>query len=497
MLEKVDLSKSIQKKEYDDLTGELRVRMGELQRRAWKLDIPIMVVFEGWHASGMTGIINRFLMPLNPMGFELYTTGNPCPQEEQKPLIWRFWTKIPPKGKIAIFDRSWYRRALLEHLHEGAAEEDVTKCFNGLAYFERQLADDGYLIVKFFLHISKEKQEERYEEIKKKGIPLLLVKEEENDSASKYERYLPLVERMLEKTDIQHAPWTIVESDDLNFATVKVMQTFIQSIEEKIRTIEDKRPVSELQSAQMQASRPLNSSVLKTTDMGVSLSREEYKEKKKAYLKDLESLQYELFRQGRPVILVFEGWDASGKGGSIRRLAQIMNPRLYKVIPVSAPSDTELARHYLWRFYNEIPEAGHVSIFDRSWYGRVLVERVEGLCSDQEWRRAYREINEFEEVLTNYGTLIIKFWLHIDKEEQLHRFRERETTAHKQWKITPDDWKNRDKWDMYEEAVDEMLQRTSTTYAPWTIVGSNDKFYSRVRVLQVVVETLERELKVK
>jgi polyphosphate:AMP phosphotransferase len=496
MLEKMDLSKSIQKKEYEDMVEEFKVRMGELQRKAWKMGIPIIVVFEGWHASGMTEIINRFLMPLSPMGFELYTTGKPCPLEEQKPLIWRFWTKVPQRGKIVIFDRSWYRRALLEHLHKEAAEENITKCLNGLTYFERQLADDGYMIIKFFLHISKKKQDERYEEILQKGIPLLLVKEDENDTVSNYERYLPLIEKILEKTDIPHAPWTIVESDDLNFATVKIMQTFILAIEGKMGMIEDQKHKLSLHGTEAQISNPFNSSVLKTIDLNRSLPHDEYKEAKKKYQKELEKLQYELFKQGRPVIIVFEGWDASGKGGSIRRLAQILNPRLYKVIPVGVPSDVELAHHYMWRFYNELPEAGHITIFDRSWYGRVLVERVECFCSSHEWKRAYREINEFEEVLTNNGTIIIKFWMHIDKKEQLHRFREREKAPHKQWKITPDDWNNRNKWEVYEEAVDEMLQRTSTTYAPWTIVESNDKSYSRIKVLRVVVETLQKELKV-
>ncbi|AFV22590.1 hypothetical protein Mpsy_0379 [Methanolobus psychrophilus R15] len=494
MLENIDLSKSIGKKEYEELMDDFGIRMGELQRKAWKMGIPVMVVFEGWHASGMAEIINRFLMPLNPMGFELYTTGKPCPEEENRPLLWRFWTKVPHRGKIAIFDRSWYKRALAEHLHEDAADNAITKCINGLTYFERQLADGGYLIIKFFLHISKEKQQERYDAIKKKGIPLLLVKEEDGEIASRYEKNLPLIERMLEKTDIPQAPWTIVESDDLNFGTIKAIKTFIWALEEKIKVIEKENSGPDMQGTESAVSRPLSPSVLEKIDLGKSLSNQNYKEMKKVYQKELEGLQFDLFRQGRPAVIVFEGWDASGKGGNIRRLAQIFNPRLYKVIPSGVPSDVELAHHYLWRFYRHIPEAGKMTIFDRSWYGRVLVERVEGFCSDQEWRRAYGEIRELEEVLANNGTIIIKFWLHMDRDEQLRRFRERENTPYKQWKITPDDWKNREKWDMYEEAVDEMLQRTSTSYAPWTIVESNDKFYSRVKVLETVAETLKREL---
>lgn len=495
MLEQVDLSKRMDKEEYEEINRNLGIRLGELQRKAWKMEIPIIVVFEGWHASGMTEIINRFLLPLNPMGFELYTTGKPCVQEEKKPLIWRFWTKIPEKGEIAIFDRSWYRRALLEHFSQKISEMQRSNCLNGLTYFERQLADDGYLIMKFFLHISKERQQKRFEEMQSRGIPLFLAEEEEQDYIREYDRFMPLIEKMLERTDIAHATWNIVEAEDLNFATVKVMATFIQAVEERIGEEEEIRKKRKNHVTQTCITSSINTSLLEKTDLNKSLSDNEYEDMRKNYQEKLRSLQYKLFMQNRPLVMVFEGWDASGKGGGIRRLAQALNPRLYRVVPVGVPSDVELAHHYMWRFYNEIPEAGHIAIFDRSWYGRVLVERVENLCDDHEWKRAYREINEFEETLANYGTIIIKFWMHIDKDEQLHRFRKREKTPHKKWKITEDDWNNRDKWNLYEDAANEMLQKTSTTYAPWTIVEGNDKKYARIKILRTVVETLEMELK--
>lgn len=497
MLEQVDLSKKMDMNEYEEISEKLKIQLGELQRKAWKMEIPVIVVFEGWHASGMAEIINRFLLPLNPMGFELYTTGKPCVQEEKKPLIWRFWTKIPKKGEIAIFDRSWYRRALLEHFSKNISEKEINNCLNGLTYFERQLADDGHLIIKLFLHISKEKQQNRFEEMQDRGIPLFLAEEEEQDYIKEYDRFLPLIEKMLEKTDITHAPWTIIEADDLDFATTKVMATFIRTVEERIGREEEKGKQEDIRKPPECLSPTLKTSILESTDLDRSLSGEEYEKMKEDYQQRLRGLQYQLFTQNRPLILVFEGWDASGKGGSIRRLSQALNPRLYRVVPVGVPSDIELTHHYMWRFYNEIPEAGHIAIFDRSWYGRVLVERVENLCESQQWKRAYREINEFEEIMTNYGTIVMKFWMHIDKDEQLHRFKKRENTPHKKWKITDDDWNNRDKWDLYEDAANEMLQKTSTTYAPWTIVESNDKKYSRIKVLRTVVETLEKELKAK
>ncbi len=494
MLEQIDLSKSIDKKEYEEITDDLKIKLGELQRKAWKMEIPIIIVFEGWHAAGMTDVINRFLMPLNPMGFELYTTGEPCVKEMKKPLLWRFWTKIPKKGSIAIFDRSWYRRAIIEHFVKGMHENDMEKCLNGMKFFERQLTDDGYLIIKFFLHVSQERQRERFESIRKKNLPLFLVEEEGKNYLDNYDEYFHLIERSIEITDTHQAPWTIVEAEDLRFATAKVMAEFVKTLEEKIEQKENENEMAHSHGNTNCAIPGLNSSVLKNVDLTKSISIKEYRKKRKNYQKRLVNLQYELFKQKKPVMIVFEGWDAAGKGGDIRRLVEKLNPRLYRVVPIGAPSDYELSHHYLWRFYNEIPEAGHTAIYDRSWYGRILVERVEDLCGRQEWKRAYREINEFEETLSNYGMIIIKFWLHIDKDEQLRRFEEREKTAHKKWKITPDDWRNRDMWSLYEGAVDEMLHRTSTTYAPWTIVESNNKHYSRIKVLETVVERLEKEL---
>ncbi len=495
MLENVDLTKSISKEEYDNLIEDLTIQIGDLQRKAWKMDIPVVIVFEGWHASGMTEIINRFLLTLNPMGFDLYTTGKPCYQEEQKPLIWRFWTKIPQKGSIAIFDRSWYRRAILEHNGKGKVDKNMSKCLNGLTYFERQLTDAGYLLIKFFLHISKEEQEKRYRNLKKEGIPLFIAEEEEQEYLNDYNKYLPLIEGILEKTDRASAPWTIVESEDRNFATVKVLAKVIESMKNKMQDVENDIKTTQNNHVENCIIPNIDSSILEKVDLNKSLTYKEYKKEKKICQKKIEELQYELFKNRIPLIVVFEGWDASGKGGGIRRLAQKLNPRLYRVIPVGVPSMNELARHYLWRFYNEIPEAGHIGIYDRSWYGRVLVERVEDLCNEHEWKRAYREINEFEEILSNYGTIIIKFWMHMDKQEQLKRFKQRENTSYKQWKITPDDWRNREKWNLYLSAADEMLQKTSTSWAPWTIVESNDKYYARIKIFHTVIERIEEELK--
>ncbi len=502
MLKNVDLSKRITKKDYKEMYDELQIRMGELQRKAWKMDIPIIVVFEGWHACGMTEIINSFLLTLNPMGYDLYTTSKPCKQEEERPLLWRFWTKIPKKGRITIFDRSWYRRIVVEKNGSHINKNNMKKCLYGLTYFERQLTDDGYLLLKFFLHISKDEQEKRYHKHKKMDIPLFIAEDEEQEYLNKYSTYLPVIESILERTDRTFAPWTVVESDDNNFATIKILAKFIEAVEYKINDIESELKTDDIKHSDTAAIQNnikdripnIDASILERIYTSKSITKKEYKKEKKKYQKRIEKLQYELFRHKIPMIIVFEGWDASGKGGSIKRLVQKMNPRLYRVFPVAAPSDVEIAHHYLWRFYNDIPQSGHIGIYDRSWYGRVLVERVEELCSVNEWKRAYGEINEFEEILTSYGTVIVKFWMHIDKKEQLERFKTREMTPHKKWKITQDDWRNRQNWDSYMDAANEMLQKTNTSWAPWNIIESNDKYYARIKVMRTVIEYMEEHL---
>ncbi|MDK2948191.1 MAG: AMP-polyphosphate phosphotransferase [Methanolobus sp.] len=497
MLEKIDLSKKISNEEYKDIVKDLEIRMGELQRKAWKFRVPIIVVFEGWHAFGMSYVINRFLLPLDPRGFRFYTATAPTEEEKLMPFMWRFWTKIPARGQIAIFDRSWYRRAIIENM-EDDLNEDFERCLSEINSFERQLADDGYLIVKLFLHISKEKQKQRLEELAASKGDLLIIGRDEMDDANDYDHYLYTVEKILESTDYFHSPWTIVEAENCNFAAVKIMLTLIEAISDKLKKLNmesvNTTTVSLLPEEDVSEVPSLKTSILANADLSRSLTKDEYKEQKKKYQEKLRYLQYEAFRQKIPVIILFEGWDASGKGGNIRRLTKKLNPRIYSVIPVEAPNDYEIAHHYLWRFANKVPAGGQIAIFDRSWYGRVLVERVEELCTQEEWKRAYKEINEFESMLTEDNAVIIKFWLHLDQETQLKRFKRRANTPHKQWKITPDDWRNRENWNLYREAVDEMLEKTSTTYAPWTIVEANDKRYSRIKTLKTIVKALEQKL---
>jgi polyphosphate kinase 2 (PPK2 family) len=300
---------------------------------------------------------------------------------------------------------------------------------------------------------------------------------------------------MIEETDAEYAPWTVIESTDNRFATVKVFTKVIHALEEKIQKIKDKNE-SMIISPKIDLDKSIfNATTLDTVDLSKTIEKEEYKLKLKAYQKRIREIEHEIYTKRIPVMICFEGWDAAGKGGNIKRIAQNLDPRGYEVSPISAPTGIENSHHYLWRFWNKIPKAGHISIFDRTWYGRVLVEKIEGFCTEEEWKRAYKEINDMEKQLTNFGVVLVKFWLQIDKDEQLRRFQEREQTPEKNWKITPDDWRNRDKWEQYEESANEMLFRTSTSYAPWTIVESNDKYYARIKTLKTVIEAIEKQLK--
>ena len=348
--------------------------------------------------------------------------------------------------------------------------------------------------MKFFLYIDKDEQKKRFKKLEGSKETSWRVTEEDWNRNKDFDRYLKMNEEMLEKTDTDYAPWVIIEAVDKDYAALKIVSTVMDRLEYEL---EHRRPEDGKQ-AQRQESKTrerFKNGVLSGIDLSKSLTEEEYKTRLKKLQKRLAELHSELYRLRIPVVIGFEGWDAGGKGGAIKRLTSNLDPRGYRVNPTAAPNDIEKVHHYLWRFWNSVPKAGHIAIFDRTWYGRVMVERIEGFCSEAEWRRAYQEINEMESHMANAGAVVLKFWLHIDKDEQERRFRERQANPAKQWKITDEDWRNREKWDQYEEAVNEMLIRTSTTYAPWIVVEGNDKRYARVKVLQTVVDALEKKVK--
>jgi polyphosphate:AMP phosphotransferase len=494
MLELVDLDKKLPKKTFEKVFSNLEPQLGDCQRAIRIAGVPVVIVFEGWDAAGKGTTINHVAQALDPRGFKVHPTVAPTKAERARPWMWRFWNALPAAGNFAIFDRSWYGRVLRDRIEGLVPESQWRQAYEEIAQFERQLADSGVVLVKFWLHISRGEQRRRFKGIRRDPATAWRVGKQERKQHKKYKEWLVAVEEMLQRTDRPNAAWTIVEATQERFVRVKVFETILRAVEAELhRRSEGPKPVRQPMAA-APAGPPGQTTILDRVDLTRSLSREEYEEQLAALEERLFQLEHRLYTAQIPAVIVYEGWDAAGKGGNIRRLTRGLDPRGYEVIPVGVPTAEELAHHYLWRFWRQTPKAGHIAIFDRSWYGRVLVERVEGLCPEPEWRRAFTEINEFEHQLVDFGTVVAKFWLHIDQEEQLRRFQDRRGNAHKQWKITEEDWRNREKWDQYSVAVVEMLERTSTTYAPWTILEANCKLYARVKALRTVADALERAL---
>ena len=492
MLDQIDVNKTVDKETYRAARENLGAELGKLQRELKEEKIPVMIVFDGLDAAGKGLQINRMIQALDPRGYEVYAAREATEDEVMRPFLWRYWTKTPEAGKIAIYDRSWYHRVTVERFEDEPDERELAEAFKDINSFERQLTDGGAVIIKFFLLISKKEQKKRFKKLKDSRETRWRVSAGDEARNEHYGRYLAYNEEMLEKTDTDFAPWTIVEAEDKDYAALKIL---IETVRQFKEALEAKRAAAGKKTAEITELAPLKNGVLSGVDLAKTMDRETYKKEMDRLKKRLEFLHSEIYRLRIPVVLCFEGWDAAGKGGAIRRLTSHLDPRGYKVVPTASPNDLEKAHHYLWRFWNQMPKAGHIAIFDRTWYGRVMVERIEGFCTGEEWRRAYGEINEMEAHMANFGAVILKFWIHIDKEEQLKRFNERQENPEKQWKITDEDWRNREKWDAYETAVDEMLVRTSTTYAPWIVVEGNSKYYARVKILSAVADALETRIK--
>lgn len=504
MLEKIDLSRKAEKEVYRQAKETYGPRLGQAQRKLKEAGIPVLILFDGMDAAGKGTQINRLIQFLDPRGFDVYASSRVTEDEAMRPFLWRFWTLTPENGRIAVFDRSWYRKVREDRFEGRTAKKELSEAFRDICSFEKQLTDSKAVIIKLFLYISREEQKKRFKKLEESGETAWRVTKEDWKRNEDYDRYLKINEEMLERTDTEYAPWTIIEATDKSYGAMKILKTVTETLEDALakraeeeRLKEEKKKSAEtlLKAGENPAENSrYQNGVLSGVDLSKTMTRETYKKEIDRLQKKLELLHSELYRLRIPVVLGFEGWDAGGKGGAIRRLTSHLDPRGYQVCPTAAPNDIEKKHHYLWRFWNHMPKAGHIAIFDRTWYGRVMVERIEGFCREEEWRRAYQEINEMESHLVNAGAVVLKFWLQIDKDEQKRRFEERMRIPEKQWKITDEDWRNREKWDQYELAVNEMLVRTSTTYAPWIVVEGNCKYCARVKVLRTVVEALEKKI---
>ena len=471
--------KKLLKKRREDLAG--------LQQRIKEAKLPVIVLLEGWGAAGKGSTIHSLIRELDPRFFRVLSVSMPTAEEKRWPFLKRHFQSIPEQGKILFLDSGWMDETVRERLRGDLSDAEYNRRVESVRVFERQLAAGGYLLVKLFLHISAESQAERLSALGKDKDTAWRVGENDWRQNKNYTRTLEAFDDFMTATSEPYAPWKVIDGTLAAQAQLESADWLYTRICAALET----KPTAVIPKIEWPL---LPTMPLADVPLDKTMDEEEYQRKLKKYRKRLAELHNELYRKQVPVVIAYEGWDAAGKGGNIKRLASALDPRGCEVLPIASPTPDELHRQYLWRFWIRLPKTGHIAIFDRSWYGRVMVERLEGFCTEDDWRRAYDEINEFERELTDAGTVVLKFWVQIGKDTQLERFRDRENTPEKRWKITDEDWRNREKWDAYEGAVNEMLQRTNTRYAPWIILESVDKRYARIKAMETVIRALEAAL---
>jgi len=531
MFETAELGQRVSKGEYKERETLLRKDLLDAQFRLRKAGFPVIALFHGVDGAGKGETVNTLheWMDTRLIATKAYDT--PTTEEAQRPPFWRYWRDLPPAGRTGIFLKAWYSTPLLERVYGEITQGEFDHALSRIKAFERTLAVDGAVILKFWLHLGKSQQKKAFRALESDPTQAWRVTKRDWEHWKRYEDFVPAAEHLIMRTSTGLAPWEIVEGFDARFRNLEVGAALLEGIrrglkEEERRLRDGARSVAPVQEgregeqgregeegregvqgreqAQLRTRSGSHdasevgsrsaATILSTLDMSKKLEKKDHQKE----LSRLHRKFYDLRRTARrkevSTILLFEGWDASGKGGAIRRVVRALDARFYQVIAVAAPTEEERAHHYLWRFWRDVPRAGRVTIFDRSWYGRVLVERIEGFATEREWMRAYAEINDFESELVGHGIVLKKFWIHVTPEEQELRFKTRAEDPLKSWKLTEEDWRNRDRWEAYERAVNDMVERTSTQMAPWILIEGNDKRYARVRVLTEVCAALEKAL---
>ena len=550
MLEQVDLSAKMSKEEYKPLHDELIAKLVVLQQEARKKGVGVVALFEGWNGAGKGSRIGDLVYELDARATHMHVLSNFDEEGAARfrdmgsgvtgfePLMQEFWQALGPRGDMTLYERGWYTAAARRLVYtdsEANHAAHLQAYRRAVSEFERQLSADGYVVLKFFVHISKDVQKKRLKGLHDNPDTAWRVSDEELATVKDYDEIYARYDELLRNTDFDFARWTMVNGEDKRSANITIAKALVRALERALasgpdaaaeaaaakaaansagaleqvdprdRTPEETERVmaaARAQAAEQVEEAPLHSRFtivknpprLADIDHTLALTREEYQEALKREQKRFAELELKMYLARVPLMILYEGDDAAGKGGNIKRVAQAIDPRAYTIFPSPAPTKVELAHPHLWRYWTRLPRAGHVGIYDRSWYGRVLVERVEGFASPAEWGRAYDEINEFEGELEAWGALLLKFWVAVSPEEQLNRFNDRQNNPDKQWKITPEDWRNRDKHPQYDAAVDDMFRLTSTPYAPWRILESTNKYYARVKALKIINDELEKRL---
>ncbi|MGZ5050144.1 MAG: polyphosphate:AMP phosphotransferase [Methylobacter sp.] len=494
MFESAELGHKIDKATYEQEVPKLREALLEAQMDLAKSrKFPVIILIGGLDGAGRGETVNLLNEWMDPRYIETHGMGDPSDEELDRPMMWRFWRALPPKGKIGVFLGSWYTWPILNRVMGHTKPAELDQSLERARRLEKMLTDEGALLLKFWMHLSKDRQEKRLKLLEKDPQTRWRVTERDWKHFKQYDKFSAIHESVIRHTSTAEAPWTIVEGYDPRYRSLTVGKVILEAIRKRLDDAEIKEAAIHAPPAPLPSID--NIDILKTLDLSQKLEKKVYKAELEKYQGKLALLMREDKFQKMTVIVMFEGNDAAGKGGAIRRITGALDARYYNVIPIAAPTDEERAQPYLWRFWRHIPRRGRMTIFDRSWYGRVLVERVEGFCSKADWMRAYSEINDFEAQLVRHNIVLVKFWLSISKDEQLKRFNEREKIGFKRFKITDEDWRNRDKWDDYERAVCDMVDRTSTEIAPWTLVEANDKNFARIKVLKTLCKEIEAAMK--
>jgi polyphosphate:AMP phosphotransferase len=453
---------------------------------------PVVVLVNGVEGAGKGETVNLLNEWLDPRHVSNTAFGPRSEDEAARPAMWRFWRALPAKGRVGVLFGNWYTDPINARAGGEIGNPALATAIEGIRRFERLLTDDGTLLIKLWFHLSKAGMKRRLEALEANKLTRWRVTKADWKSLELYNTYAKISERVLRETSTGDAPWTIVDGSNSNHRSIAAAKTLLHAIDVRLANVRAKASAKAPLGRTLRLDTVDSTRILRDLPFTERLAKAKYENRVVVRQGELATLARAPAMKRHSVIVVFEGMDAAGKGGAIRRVTQALDARQYDVIPIAAPTEDERAHPYLWRFWQRIPRCGRFAIFDRSWYGRVLVERVEGFASMNAWSRAYAEINDFEEQLTEAGAVIVKVWLAVTKAEQLKRFKERETTAFKQYKITPDDWRNRKKWNAYIEAGSEMIDRTSTSIAPWYIIEANDKHLARVRVLEAIRERMTR-----
>ena len=479
MFESAELDHRVAKPVYRREELKLRERLLNAQYDLKENgSFPALILIAGVEGAGKGETVNLLNEWMDPRHVLTHGFAEPSDEEQERPHLWRFWKALPPKGKVGVFFGAWHTEPIVQRVFGDISAAQFGEKIDEIVRLEKMLCDEGVLLLKYWFHVSRKEQKKR-------------LKAQGEDPDLPYRKFLKVSETFVRRTSTAEAPWLVIPGADDRYREL----TFGRHLLAALRARLDAKPVKRVPDKQPPPAPPAdNLNVLRALQLEQPLS-------KAAYKKQFEKLQGRLSLLSRDArfksisaVAVFEGNDAAGKGGAIRRLTSAVDARYYRTVPVAAPTEEERAQPYLWRFWRHLPRRGRFLLFDRSWYGRVLVERVEGYCSEADWMRAYTEINEFERSLVRHNMVVVKFWLAISKEEQYRRFKRREKIAFKRFKITAEDWRNRKRWDAYESAVCDMVDRTSTSPAPWTLVEANNKYHARIKVLKTLCNALEDAL---